>query len=174
MSSLGYSVIPPIAKWQIGDPDQGAGTQTEEYPLLLWTPHSLRRSHTVNDNVVSLREAFPQECFMSTVDAEARGIKTGDLVLMTSPHGQVLRPAKVLPTIVPGAVALQDGAWIRIDEETGIDLGGDPNILQAPKSSGQGSQSWTGTLVQVEKYDGPLTLDPDKNTPIVMPVGIEE
>lgn len=111
---------------------------------------------------------------MSTLDAEARGIKTGDLVLMTSPHGQVLRPAKVLPTIVPGAVALQDGAWIRIDEETGIDLGGDPNILQAPKSSGEASQSWTGTLVQVEKYTGTLTLDPDKNTPIVMPVGIEE
>ena len=174
VSSLGYSAIPPIAKWQIGDPEQGAGTQTEEYPLLLWTPHSLRRSHTVNDNVVSLREAFPQECFMSTVDAEARGIKNGDLVLMTSPHGKVLRPAKVLPTIVPGAVALQDGAWIRIDEETGIDLGGDPNILQAPKASGQASQSWTGTLVQVEKYDGPLTLEPDKNTPIVMPVGIEE
>ena len=174
VSSLGYSAIPPIAKWQIGDPEQGAGTQTEEYPLLLWTPHSLRRSHTVNDNVVSLREAFPQECFMSTVDAEARGIKNGDLVLMTSPHGKVLRPAKVLPTLVPGAVALQDGAWIRIDEETGIDLGGDPNILQAPKASGQASQSWTGTLVQVEKYDGPLTLEPDKNTPIVMPVGIEE
>ena len=174
VNSLGFSTLSPIAKWQIADPEQGAGTQTDEFPLLLWTPHSLRRAHTVNDNVVSLREAFPQECFMSTVDAEARGIKTGDLVLMTSPHGQVLRPAKVLPTIVPGAVALQDGAWIRIDEETGIDLGGDPNILQAPKSSGQGSQSWTGTLVQVEKYDGPLTLDPDKNTPIVMPVGIEE
>lgn len=69
---------------------------------------------------------------------------------------------------------LEIGAWIRIDEETGIDLGGDPNILQAPKSSGEASQSWTGTLVQVEKYTGPLTLDPDKNTPIVMPVGIEE
>ena len=65
VSSLGYSAIPPIAKWQIGDPEQGAGTQTDAYPLLLWTPHSLRRSHTVNDNVVSLREAFPQECFMS-------------------------------------------------------------------------------------------------------------
>ena len=174
VSSLGYSAIPPIAKWQIGDPEQGAGTQTDAYPLLLWTPHSLRRSHTVNDNVVSLREAFPQECFMSTVDAEARGIKSGDTVLMTSPYGKVLRPAKVLPTIVPGAVALQDGAWIRIDEETGIDLGGDPNILQAPKASGQASQSWTGTLVQVEKYDGPLTLKPDKDMPIVMPVGIEE
>lgn len=111
---------------------------------------------------------------MSVVDAEARGIKNGDPVLMTSPYGKVLRPAKVLPTIVPGAVALQDGAWTRIDPETGIDLGGNPNILQAPKASGQGVQAWTGTLVQVEKYNGPLTLDPDKNTPIVMPVGIEE
>ena len=116
----------PLRKWQIGDPEQGAGTQTEEFPLLLWTPHSLRRAHTVNDNVVSLREAFPQECFMSVVDAEARGIETGDLVLMTSPHGKVLRPAKVLPTIVPGAVALQDGAWLRIDEETGHRLGRRP------------------------------------------------
>ncbi len=173
-NSMGFSTISPIAKWQIADPEQGQGTQTEEFPLLLWTPHSLRRAHTVNDNVISLREAFPQECFMSSVDAEARGIKTGDIVLMTSPHGQVLRPAKVMPTIVPGAVALQDGAWIRIDEETGIDLGGDPNILQAPKSSGQASQSWTGTLVQVEKYTGNIELLPDKNCPIVMPVGIEE
>ena len=174
VNSVGYSTISPIGKWQIGDPEQGIGTQTDEFPLLLWTPHSLRRAHSLQDPVTSLREAFPQECFMSVVDAEARGIETGDLVLMTSPHGKVLRPAKVLPTIVPGAVALQDGAWLRIDEESGIDLGGDPNILQAPKSSGEASQSWTGTLVQVEKYDGPLTLDPDKNTPIVMPVGIEE
>ncbi len=174
VNSVGYSQIAPIAKWQIGDPEQGHGTQTEEYPLLLWTPHTLRRAHSVNDNVTSLREAYPQECFMSVVDAEARGIKNGDVVLMSSPHGQVLRPAKVMPTLVPGAVALQDGAWINIDEETGIDLGGCPNILQAPKASGGGSQSWNGTLVQVEKYTGKLKLGPDKNTPIVVPVGVEE
>lgn len=174
VNAAGYSTISPIAKWQIGDPEQGIGTQTDKYPLLLWTPHTLRRAHTVNDNVISLREAFPQECFMSTVDAEARGIANGDIVLMSSPHGQILRPAKVLPTIVPGAVALQDGAWINIDHETGIDKGGCPNILQAPKSSGGGSQSWTGTLVEVEKYTGDIELVPDKECPIVMPVGIEE
>ena len=110
---------------------------------------------------------------MSTVDAEARSIKNSDTVLMSSPYGKVLRPAKVMPTVVPGAVALQDGSWTRIDEETGIDLGGNPNVLQAPKSSGGGSQSWTGTLVQVEKYDGPLELVPDKECPVVMPVGVE-
>ena len=103
VNSVGFSTISPIAKWQIGDPEQGQGTQTEEYPLLLWTPHSLRRAHTVNDNVASLREAFPQECFMSEVDAQERGIKNGDIVLMTSPHGKVLRPAKVMPTLVPGS-----------------------------------------------------------------------
>nr|WP_222617633.1 molybdopterin-dependent oxidoreductase [Eggerthella hominis] len=173
INAMGFTTLAPIGKWQVADPEQGQGTQTDEYPLLLWTPHSLRRAHTVNDNVTSLREAFPQECFMSEVDADERGIKNGDLVLMTSPHGQVLRPAKVLPTLVPGSVALQDGAWIQIDEATGIDLGGDPNILQAPKASGQASQSWIGTLVQVEKYTGNLTLDPDKNRPIVMPVGVE-
>lgn len=174
VNAFGFSTIYPIAKWQIGDPNQGQGTQTEEYPLLLWTPHSLRRAHTVNDSVVSLREAFPQECFMSTVDAEELGIKTGDLVLMTSPYGQVLRPAKVMTTVVPGAVALQDGAWMNIDPDTGIDLGGCPNILQAPAASGQGSQSYTGTLVRVEKYTGDIELLPDKNRPLVLPVGVEE
>ena len=173
INSVGYSTIAPIGMYQIGDPEQGAGTQTDEYPLLLWTPHSLRRAHSVNDNVVSLREAFPQECFISEVDARERDIKNGDTVLMTSPHGKVLRPAKVIPTLVPGAVAIQDGAWFQIDEETGIDLGGCPNVLQAPKSSGGGCQAWTGTLVQVEKYTGDLTLEPDKNRPIVMPVGVE-
>lgn len=173
INAMGFTTLAPIGKWQVADPEQGQGTQTDEYPLLLWTPHSLRRAHTVNDNVASLREAFPQECFMSEVDATERGIKNGDLVLMTSPYGKVLRPAKVLPTLVPGAVALQDGAWIQIDEATGIDIGGDPNILQAPKASGQASQSWTGTLVQVEKYTGDIKLDPDKNRPIVMPVGVE-
>lgn len=172
VNSLGYSQISPIGKWQTSS-EQGQGAQSDDYPLLLWTPHTLRRAHSCNDNVVSLREAFPQECFMSEVDAEVRGIKNGDIVLMTSPYGKVLRPAKVLPTVVPGSVALQDGAWIQIDDETGIDIGGNPNILQAPSASGQGSQSWTGTLVQVEKYTGSIKLEPDKNRPIVMPVGVE-
>ena len=91
---------------------------------------------------------------------------------MTSPYGKCLRPAKVMSGLVPGAVALQDGAWFQIDEETGIDLGGCPNVLQAPRSSGGGCQAWTGTLVQVEKYKGPLKLEADKNRPVVTPVGI--
>ena len=173
INSVGYSTIAPIGAYQVGDPEQGVQARTDEYPLVLWTPHSLRRQHSVSDNVVSLREAFPQECFISTVDAEARGIANGDTVLMTSPHGKVLRHAKVLPTIVPGAVAIQDGSWFQIDEETGIDLGGCPNVLQAPKSSGEGTQCWNATVLQVEKYEGDLVLPGDKDRAIVVPAGIE-
>jgi anaerobic dimethyl sulfoxide reductase subunit A len=172
VNSYGFSVIAPIGKWQF-TPDHGQGAQTDEYPLLLWTPHSLRRAHTVDDSVTSLREAFPQECFMSTIDAEARGIKNGDLVLMSSPYGKVLRPAKVMPTVIPGSVALQDGAWTTIDENTGIDIAGNPNVLQAPAASGQGVQAWTGTICQVEKYTGNIKLEADKRRALVLPKGIE-
>jgi anaerobic dimethyl sulfoxide reductase subunit A len=164
VNQFGYSEIAPIGKYQEGQPDHGYHARTDEYPLILFTPHSLRRAHTVLDNSPSLREAFPQECFMSEVDADERGIKTNDTVLMTSPYGKVIRRVKVLPGMVPGAVAMQDGAWHEIDEETGIDKAGDPNVLQAPKASGHGVQCWTGTLLQVEKYDGE-ELPPDHEWP---------
>jgi anaerobic dimethyl sulfoxide reductase subunit A len=164
VNALGYSVLSPIAKYQVEDPLQGVQNVTKEYPLVMFTPHSLRRGHTWLDNLPYLREAFPQECFMSVVDAEARGIKTGDTVLMKSPHGKVLRRAKVLHDMIPGAVALQDGAWMLVDEETGIDKAGCPNTLQHFKATGEGHQSWTGTLLQVEKYDGEGLL-PDSQWP---------
>lgn len=52
INSVGYSQIAPIAMYQPND-EQGAAARTDEYPLLLFTPHSLRRAHSVNDNVVS-------------------------------------------------------------------------------------------------------------------------
>ena len=85
--------------------------------------------------------------------------------------GKVLRPAKVTPTLRAGAGGVWMAQWIQIDEETGIDLAQHPAKLE---SSGEASQSWTGPLVQVEKYTGSIRLEPDKNRrSIVMPVGVE-
>lgn len=165
VNMYGFSSIAPIGKYQEPALPQGNHARTKEYPLLLWTPHSLRRAHTNLDCVPWLREAFPQECVMSEIDAEQRGIKTGDVVLMTSPFGKVLRRARVLPGVIPGSAAIQDGAWLLIDEATGIDLAGCPNILQAPAADGMGSQSWTGTPLQIEKYSGTLELLPDAQWP---------
>mgnify|MGYP000010737626 CR=1 FL=1 len=48
-----------------------------------------------------------------------------------------------------------------------------PECVAGSEIVGWRMQAWTGTLVQVEKYTGDLTLEPDKNRPIVMPVGVE-
>ncbi len=167
INSVGYSTIYPIGKVQ-EDEHQGWTATTEEYPLILFTPHSLRRAHTNQDNVPWLRQAFPQPCFISSVDAEERGIKTDDTVLMESPHGKVLRRAKVMEHLIPGAVALEDGAWLNMNDD-GIDVGGNPNVLQNMKASGQGVQTWTGTILQVTKWDG-KSLEPDHLVEPKLPV----
>lgn len=161
VNAWGYSTISPIGKWQPSDyMGWEAAKKNKDFPLILFTPHTLRRPHTTMDNVPYLREAFLQECFMSEKDADDRGLKSGDVVLIKSEVGKVIRHVKVIPGMYPGAVALQDGAWIEMDEATGIDKAGSPNVLQAFPPSGQGYQTWTGTLIQVEKYDGELLYDP--------------
>ncbi|MBK8899678.1 MAG: molybdopterin-dependent oxidoreductase [Anaerolineaceae bacterium] len=132
-----------------------------DYPLQLYTIHYLRRSHSVFDNIPQLRRAFPQEFFMNPLDAAERGIEHGDIVLITSRHGQVLRPVCVTPRMSPGVVTLPHGSWVEMDEESGIDKAGADNILNGGVSTGQGVSGWNSCNVQVEKYTGPIELKPD-------------
>ncbi len=134
-----------------------------DYPLQLITPHYLRRSHSILDNVRWLREAFPQELFLNPVDAEALGVRHGDIVKVTSRHGAVVRPAYVTPTIMPGVVALGEGAWAETDDATGIDKAGATNSLSGSLPCGQGVQPWNTNNVRVETYAG--TLPPDYTWP---------
>jgi anaerobic dimethyl sulfoxide reductase subunit A len=141
-----------------------------DYPLQLVTFHYRRRSHSIFDNVPWLREAFPQEFWINPLDAEARGIKTGDHVLITSRHGKALRPVFVTERINPGVVALGEGAWAEIDETTGIDKAGATNTLNGAIPVGQGAQGWNTCNVQVEKYTGPVELTPDVQWPQRIPL----
>ncbi|MCX6078676.1 MAG: molybdopterin-dependent oxidoreductase [Chloroflexi bacterium] len=130
-----------------------------EFPLQLFTIHYARRSHSTLDNVLWLREAFPQEFMMNTLDAAARGIKNGDAVKVTSKHGTVIRPALVTDRIMPGVTTLGEGAWAQIDELTGFDLAGCSNSLNGGNPTGQGVQAYNSCIVQVEKYGKPLQSD---------------
>ncbi|HMN15073.1 MAG TPA: molybdopterin dinucleotide binding domain-containing protein, partial [Bellilinea sp.] len=130
-----------------------------DYPLQLITIHYARRSHSTLDNVLWLREAFPQELMMNSVDAAERGIKTGDTVKVSSQHGVVIRPALVTPRVVPGAVLLGEGAWADVDDESGIDRAGATNTLNGGNASGQGAQPYNSCIVQVEKYHEMLAPD---------------
>ncbi|MBE3598444.1 MAG: molybdopterin-dependent oxidoreductase [Limnochordaceae bacterium] len=133
-----------------------------EYPLQLYTPHYLRRSHTVFDNIPWLREAFPNPLFMNPKDAQERGIRHGDTVLIRSRHGKSLRPVYLTERLMPGVVALPHGAWVEMDEKTGIDKAGADNVIEGAIPTGQGTSGWNTCVVQVEKWSGEPLLPDDK------------
>lgn len=141
-----------------------------DFPLQLITIHYRRRSHSIFDNVPWLREAFPQEFIMNPMDAERRGLKTGDVVQISSRHGTVIRPLHVVERLMPGVVLLGEGAWAEIDEESGIDKAGATNTLNGAIPTGQGHQGWNSCNVQVKKYDGPIDLMPDYKWPQRLPL----
>jgi anaerobic dimethyl sulfoxide reductase subunit A len=141
-----------------------------DYPLQLYTEHYRRRSHSILDNVPWLREAFPQEFQMHPIDAEARGLKQGDIVKITSRHGTVIRPLMITERLMPGVTNLGEGAWAEIDEASGIDKAGATNTLNGAIPTGQGHQGWNTCNVEVEKYSGPIELAPDFKWPQRIPI----
>lgn len=132
-----------------------------EYPLQLFTFHYRRRSHSIFDSVPWLREMFPQDFWMNSIDAQTLGLATGDVVKVSSRHGVVLRHVYLTDRIMPGIVAMGEGAWAQVDESSGIDTAGATNTLNGAIPTGQGHQGWNTCNVKVEKYDGPLSLEPD-------------
>jgi len=163
VTAYGWTELPPIAEY-LPPPEGVEATRDGRYPLQLYSIHYLRRSHSTYDNVPWLREAFPQELFMNVLDARERGLKTGDTVLLTSPHGKVLRPVCVTPRMMPGVVALGEGAWVDRDDETGIDKGGATNSLNGTNPCGHGVQPWNTNIVQAAKWEG-APLEPDAERP---------
>jgi anaerobic dimethyl sulfoxide reductase subunit A len=139
-----------------------------EYPLQLITPHYPRRAHTVFDNIPQLREAFPQEFMMNSRDAAERGIKSGDVVLIRSRHGKAIRPVLLTERAMPGVTLMGQGAWIDVDESTGIDRAGSTNVLNGAIPTGSGHVGWNTCIVQVEKDGRPLP--PDSQWPKKIPL----
>lgn len=165
-SKKAFTEIPPIPKYV--PKAEGYESTFEDweakkkgkYPFQVFNPHYLRRSHTVFDNVPQLREAWPNPVFISSKDAKELGIKEGDTVLMSNEHGKTLRIANVVETIMPGTIGLPHGAWVDIDEKTGIDRAGADNMLVGFVPTGLGTSGYNTARCNLEKWDGePLKPD---------------
>lgn len=168
VSNYGWTDLPPIPQYhplKEGVEDAQSG----EYPLQMYSIHYMRRSHSTYDNTPWLREAFPQEVFMNPLDAEERGIENGDTVLISNSHGKAIRPVTVTPRMMPGVVAMGEGAWVERDDETGIDKAGATNSLNGTNPSGQGVQPWNTNVVQIALWEGE-TLAADADWPQRIPL----
>jgi anaerobic dimethyl sulfoxide reductase subunit A len=149
LGKLNNPKIPPIPKyfeaWEgPNDPEK------EKYPLQLISPHSKRRAHSVFDNISWLRKVEPQQLWINPIDAEAREIKSGELVKVFNDRGTVVIQAKVTERIMPGVVSLCEGAWYNPDRN-GLDHGGCPNLLSKDEFSPAGAFCTNSCIVEVQK-----------------------
>ncbi len=151
LAELNDPGIPPLPKfiptWE-GRDDPLCKT----YSLQLITYHFKTRAHSNFANVAILKELEPQCLWLSASDAERRKIADGEIVRIFNHRGEIRAPAHVTQRIMPGVVAIGEGAWYSPDER-GVDKGACANVLTRDKASPAGSLASNTCLVEVAKID---------------------
>ncbi|MDT3616934.1 dimethylsulfoxide reductase subunit A [Cronobacter sakazakii] len=143
-------VIHPLPVYSPGF-EQVSDPLRAQYPLQLTGFHYKSRTHSTYGNVDVLQAACRQQVWINPQDARARGINDGDLVRVWNARGEARIEAKVTPRIMPGVVALGEGAWYQPDAE-GVDHAGSINVLttQRPSPLAKGNPSHSN-LVQLAR-----------------------
>jgi len=123
----------------------------KKYPLQCIGWHYKRRCHSIHDNNPWAEEVARQEMWMNPMDASQRGINDGEKVKVMNDRGTMMVPVKVTPRMMPGVVAIPQGARYTPDE-LGVDQRGSLNVLtsQRPTPLAKGNPQHTN-LVEVSK-----------------------
>jgi trimethylamine-N-oxide reductase (cytochrome c) len=93
------------------------------------------------------------------VDAEARGIKNGDIVKLYNDRGAVLGIAQVTERVMPGVIHSYHGSSKYDPMEPGkpgsLDRGGCVNLLSSsrPMSKNAPGAAWNSCLIEVTKWE---------------------
>lgn len=123
------------------------------YPLQMFGFHYKARTHSSYGNIDVLQAACPQEVWINPLDAQQRGIASGDNVRVFNARGEVRIAAKVTPRIMPGVVAMGQGAWHQANMKGDrVDYGACVNTLTThrPSPLAKGNPQHTN-LIEIEK-----------------------
>jgi len=134
---------PPSPKWIEKGPSHDERLSSErakKYPLLIMSNHGRWRVHANHDDITWTREAptckvegpdgyYYEPLWMNPKDAEARGIKNGDVVKVFNERGTVLGGAYVTERLMPGAVYMDHGARYDPIVPGELDRGGAINTI---------------------------------------------
>ncbi len=144
------------------------------YPLHLISCQPATRLHSQLDNGQVSRDgkvAGREPVTLNVADAEARGIRDGDVVRVFNDRGACLAGAVVTDRLRPGVAMLPTGAWydpLEPGRPGSLEKHGNPNVLTADRGTsrlGQGPSAHSA-LVQVERFQGeppPVTaFDPPR------------
>ncbi|HAM16519.1 MAG TPA: dehydrogenase, partial [Eggerthellaceae bacterium] len=92
--------------------------------------------------------------WINPADAEARGIKDGDIVKLFNDRGIILTGARISERVIPGAVVINKGS--RVDPiAPHIDRGGAANLISPEKQVSKNCRGFavSGYLVEAAKLE---------------------
>lgn len=159
--------IAPIPKYY--EPKDGRNSPiARKYPLVGFFSHPKFRFHTMMENVTWLRTASKMKgpdgkeyepVWISSADAEARGIKYGDIVTVFNDKGKLLAGAYVTEKIKPGTVRIFYGSfWEPEDPQKpgSLDRGGSANVLSTNEPASYHCYLYRleHNMVEVRKWEG--------------------
>ena len=126
-------------------------TLLKKYPLQMTGFHTKGHVHSTYPNLPHLQEAVPDQVWMNPLDAKPRQLQAGDMVEVFNDRGRLHMPLKVTTRIMPGVIAIPEGAWAKTDQQ-GIEVGGCINRLTSlrPSVLAKGNPQHTN-LVEVKK-----------------------
>ena len=149
IDGFGYDDCPGHPVWI--PPTEWLGAATREAPLHLVSPQPGDKLHSQLESALAdVEGARPETMVIHPVDAQTRGIRTGDLLRVFNDRGACRARARVSDDILPGVVALPTGAWFG-DPGNNMDPDGNPNVLTRDVGTsrlGQGCSAHTA-LVEV-------------------------
>ncbi len=121
-------------------PAEFAAEQAEpacEQPLRVFGFHSVARIHSSWGNVPAVSRRVPQVISINPVDANTRGIATGDLVETSNRFGTLRLPAHVTDDVIAGTIVMPQGAWWQAESNVvePVDVGGCINTLTTSRPS---------------------------------------
>ncbi len=108
----------------------------ERYPLQLIGYHHRSRAHSSYAGLDAIKERARHQLWINPLDACGRGIADGQRVEVFNSYGRVEVEAKVTKRIMPGVIALGEGAWHDADMDGDkVDKGGCINTLTSSHAS---------------------------------------
>jgi trimethylamine-N-oxide reductase (cytochrome c) len=158
---------PPIPKWiekGVTHDERLSGDRARAYPLIMISNHPRWRTHAQGDDISWTRETptckvkgwdgyLYEPVWINPQDAEARGIKDGDIVKIFNEKGIVLAGARVWERLIKGATYVDHGSrcdWIIPGK---LDRGGAINLISPSGTSSKNAlgMAESGYLVDVQK-----------------------
>ena len=122
-----------------------------KHPLLLCTPKSRARTHSIHGNQPQLARVDPDTVWIHPADAGKRKIRNGQAVRVFNDIGATILLAEVTPRIAPGCVSIKEGAWFTPDP-TGTDRKGCSNVLTSDRSAPSGATTYNTNQVEIEAF----------------------